>query len=129
MKHTNPKYLPCLHTFCLSCLQECKTKSEAKKNVVVCPICVQEFDLSSAGLDLHQLPTNFYIEELLKQKSFSQVLTNQLQGSCDICRDSEYERSDLTVMGYCFDCEQFLCKSCYKGHNNIAVAKSHTLRT
>src|ERR1043165_7938387 len=59
----DPKCLPCIHTFCLRCLQKYgKDKSEGDE--IACPLCRQEFKIPVGGFD--KLPNNFFIGNLLE---------------------------------------------------------------
>src|SRR5688572_26413714 len=52
---TNPKILPCVHTFCLHCL-ETYGKDKKPGDQMVCPICRNEFLIPDGGLC--KLPNN-----------------------------------------------------------------------
>jgi len=58
-----PTSLPCLHTFCLRCLQRIFAVDQPG-DVVSCPICRREFQLPAAGLAA--LPRNFTIDGLVE---------------------------------------------------------------
>jgi len=58
-----PTSLPCLHTFCLRCLQRIFAVDQPG-DVVNCPICRREFQLPAAGLAA--LPRNFTIDGLVE---------------------------------------------------------------
>ena len=62
-KFTEPKQLPCLHSFCLHCLNRIQ-RTSANPDVVACPECRQEFRVPGNG-NLQDLPTNFRINSLL----------------------------------------------------------------
>ena len=47
----NPKALPCLHTFCLKCLQD-YFKDQRSGDEVQCPMCRKEFQIPASGLDV-----------------------------------------------------------------------------
>ena len=62
-KFTDPKQLPCLHSFCLHCLQRIQRTSGIRETIA-CPECRQNFRIPGDG-DLNALPTNFRINSLL----------------------------------------------------------------
>ena len=62
-KFTDPKQLPCLHSFCRHCLNGIQ-RTSANPNVIACPECRQEFRVPGNG-NLGALPTNFRINSLL----------------------------------------------------------------
>lgn len=57
-----PTSLPCLHTFCLSCLRRTFV-AECPGDVAVCPICRRDFYLPAGGLTA--LPRNFTVDGLV----------------------------------------------------------------
>ena len=60
---TDPKMLPCLHSFCLHCLTGI-LRTSGRHDVVACPECRRESKVPSSG-NLKDLPTNFRINSLL----------------------------------------------------------------
>jgi len=58
-----PKSLPCLHTFCLRCLQ-LTFAADYPGDVAVCPVCRQDFQLPAGGLAA--LPRNFTLDVLVE---------------------------------------------------------------
>jgi len=57
---TDPKFLPCHHTFCLQCIQRlCPTQS---RGLVSCPLCRSQFNVRA----IDRLPTNVYVAELTR---------------------------------------------------------------
>ena len=109
-----PKLLPCIHSFCLKCLNQFwKDKQPGDK--VPCPSCRAEFHIPSGGFT--ELRTNFFLEKLTD----AQKLSDQVQNSkCDICicRKIEKEASD-----YCADCLQNLCEQCMEVHQLLSISK------
>ena len=67
---TDPRGLPCYHTFCLKCLQSysnCKDKQPGDR--MPCPMCRKEFTIPDDGLS--GLQKNFYVEKLLHVRKVS----------------------------------------------------------
>src|SRR6218665_427603 len=60
---TNPKILPCVHTFCLHCL-ETYGKDKKPGDQMVCPICRKEFIIPYGGFS--NLPNNFFIGKMVE---------------------------------------------------------------
>ena len=58
----NPKSLPCLHAFCLKCLQDC-FKDQSSGGKVECPVCRKEFQIPAGGLD--DLQHHFFVQKLV----------------------------------------------------------------
>ena len=55
----NPKCLPCIHTFCLECLEK-YGEDERPGDEMPCPICQQMFTIPAGGFK--KLPNNIFIE-------------------------------------------------------------------
>ena len=62
-RFTNPKLLPCSHTFCLHCLLRIQETSRIRDSLL-CPECRRNFTIPGNG-DLNTLPTNFRLNSLL----------------------------------------------------------------
>ncbi|CAH3038486.1 unnamed protein product [Porites lobata] len=112
---TDPKQLPCLHSFCLHCLNEIQ-RTSGVHGKITCPECRRQFQISGSG-NPSELPTNFRINSLLD------VLAIKKCGTVDVkCRNCE-KRSTQTL--YCFQCCSFWCEECIVGHNMIRENKDH----
>jgi len=67
---TNPKFLPCHHTFCCGCIR-LLCQSQSGTTSVPCPMCRSPFKAPS-GLDAATFPTNAYVEELVRVSGMMQ---------------------------------------------------------
>jgi RING-type zinc-finger len=75
---TDPRALPCLHTFCFKCIADwCKDKQ--RKGKVTCPECREEFVIPDSGVD--GIKKNFFIANMLSINDVEQK-TGDL---CEIC--------------------------------------------
>ena len=83
--YTNPKVLPCVHTFCLKCL---KTYTEDKDpgDNEVCPLCRQVFTIPDGGIAL--LPNNFLVDKLIEVKKLTSECISEQNLMCEICAES-----------------------------------------
>ena len=114
-KFTDPKQLPCLHSFCLHCLNGIQ-RTSANLKVIACPECRQEFRVPESG-NLQALPTNFRINSLLDVLAIKECNTSGVKcGNCD-------KKSEQSF--YCFQCFEFWCDSCIVLHNGIKANKKH----
>jgi len=107
--------LPCVHSFCLECLQgHCKDKEIGDD--VACPVCRKEFQIPEFGLE--GLPYNFFLQNLIDARDASSEEEEEVL--CEVCEvendEDEGEISPATM--YCVDCNQKLCKSCSRPHRN-----------
>ena len=114
-KYTDPKQLPCLHSFCLHCLNEIQ-RTSGRRDKITCPECRQEFKVPDNG-NLAALPTNFRINSLLDVLAIKECNTTGVKcGNCD-------EKTKQSH--YCFQCYAFWCEECIGLHNRMKANKDH----
>ncbi|XP_078344288.1 E3 ubiquitin-protein ligase TRIM45-like [Oculina patagonica] len=110
---TDPKHLPCLHSFCLHCLKQWHRTSHGR-DTIRCPNCQAISRVPESG-DLKDLPTSFYLNGLIDVLAIKECKSSQVRcGNCD-------KKSSET--SYCFQCSIFYCQKCIIGHN---IMRSHT---
>ena len=113
--YTDPKQLPCLHSFCLHCLNGIQ-RTSGRREKIACPECRQEFKVPDNG-NLAALPTNFRINSLLDVLAIKECNTTGVKcGNCD-------KRSKESH--YCFQCCVFWCGECITFHNGMKANKDH----
>ena len=112
---TDPKILPCLHTFCLHCLNGI-LRTSGRHDIFACPECRREVQVPSSG-NLNDLPTNFRINSLLDVLAIKECHTAGVK--CANCDKSSRHSS------YCFQCCAFWCDECIIAHNLIKANKEH----
>ena len=115
---TDSKQLPCLHSFCLHCLEGI-LRTSGRRDVISCPECKRESRVPSSG-NLNDLPTNFRIKSLLDVLAIKECNTSTSVkcGNCD-------QKSSHSL--YCFECCAFWCDDCIAAHNIIRANKEHRL--
>jgi len=100
----NPKALPCLHAFCLKCLQG-HFHDKRLGGKASCPVCRKDFRIPPDGL--LGLPHHFIVQELVDER-------NMRPDSCDKHRNKQ-------VHLYCHDCNENFCLTCltavHRNHN------------
>ena len=111
---TEPKQLPCLHSFCLHCLEGIQ-RTSGRHDMITCPECRRESQVP--GGNLKDLPTNFRINSLLDVLAIRECGSTGVKcGNCDKRRVESF---------YCFQCYSFWCDECITGHNIIRANEEH----
>jgi len=110
-----PRALPCLHTFCLSCLQGlCRDKRPG--STAQCPVCRMEFVIPRNGLE--GLTVNFTVQKLIETKHATRPDT------CVVCSTAQQFVAATVI---CVDCSQKLCERCSLPHKKMPGG-SHDVR-
>ena len=137
-KFKNPKCLPCIHTFCLACLEKCGKDKEVTESLA-CPLCRNVFAIPEGNFK--KLPNNFFIEHLLEMQAFGSSTDKEIL--CQLCEDDNDDDDDdddddegeenaeskpkkcPPAKKYCIECGQNLCGSCSGRHRKIASCRTH----
>jgi len=113
----NPRSLPCLHAFCLECLQG-YFKDKRPRDEIGCPLCRKVYRIPPDGLT--GFPHNFVIQQLIDDEKVS--ISEEVHGvPCVVCleeSDGSSERT-ATAIVYCVDCRQQLCERCSRPHKRM----------
>ena len=72
------RILPCLHTFCLSCLLNCG-KDRQPGDGMPCPLCRQQFTIPPDGLA--HIQKNFFMNKLIHIRKLSTCTQGQPAGN------------------------------------------------
>ena len=113
--YTDPKHLPCLHSFCLQCLKQWHRTSHGR-DTIRCPKCQAVSRVPESG-DLKDLPNSFYLNGLIDVLAIKECESSQVR--CGNCDKKSSESS------YCFQCCIFYCAECVTGHNIMRNNKDH----
>jgi hypothetical protein len=109
---TDPRMLPCGHTFCLKCLQDIVKAVASKPNKIPCPQFRAEFQVSNQNLQ--DLPKNFTVAQLI-----SSLPANS---QCAI------ESKHGPAQHVCLDCWDALCDTCSNCHTRTRFTRDHTVK-
>lgn len=104
------RLLPCLHAFCLECLER-YCRDGLPGDDARCPVCRTDFQIPKNGVA--GLPARTHVADA----AFS--------ATCEVC-SVDRRRPPATV--YCFDCTQKLCDRCSLPHRKMK-AGSHDVRS
>ncbi|XP_077985199.1 E3 ubiquitin-protein ligase TRIM71-like [Glandiceps talaboti] len=116
-QYDKPKILPCLHTFCLKCLED----YVKKKGISNCPTCTAPFGIPTRGLS--ELKANSFMNSLIdlvvERRKLLAAARNE---KCELCDDGD-------ISHVCQNCSEFICGVCAKSHVKSKASRSHTVTT
>src|SRR6218665_90142 len=127
--YTDPKALPCIHTFCMKCLEQAALNTSKRPgDEMPCPICRQQFKIPPEGFS--GLPKNFFLAKLIKSANVPNPSdSSNTCNLCDTCLDCNQE-TGKEIPGaymYCVDCKQKLCEECCSQHRKFKPSRNHKL--
>ncbi|XP_038064876.1 E3 ubiquitin-protein ligase TRIM71-like [Patiria miniata] len=114
-----PKFLPCLHGFCVGCLAGLVRGGLELK----CPLCRQGFSVPEGGVQ--NLPENFIVGRLKPLEHLLTVDVTRPHGlRCGSC-----VADGGPAVSFCSDhtCLTFLCQNCNLAHRTMRKFNSHTV--
>ena len=132
-KLSNPKYLPCLHTFCELCIQSFIDSSISdcivnRRNISFdCPVCRRVNQAPTQNISAkewaEQLPKNHQL--LAIKDSYEKGNNTESKVFCDSCTQNN-EQVIATLR--CKSCRVILCESCCKRiHKKVRSYADHTI--
>ena len=120
-----PKYLPCLHTFCETCIHTYITSSVKgdKSTGFKCPICRRlvsfEEKVGNPEIWSKQLPGNHFVHSLLNR--------NAIIKSEKLCNSCELNGKSYKAISWCIVCEEAYCETCENYHRSFKVSLQHSM--
>ena len=113
----NPKTLPCLHSFCLECLdRHANFERRQLKATIKCPVCQTSLQIPETDT-FENLPSSFHLNRLVDVLALEDgSVQSQRCNSCD---------ENNTATCYCFVCQDFLCASCFQAHQRLKASRGH----
>ena len=111
----NPKTLPCLHSFCLECLDELANYARRQlQTSIKCPVCQASFPDSDTFANL---PSSFHLNRLVDVLALEDSRVKSQK--CNACDENNPATS------YCFVCQSFMCASCFPYHQRFKATRGH----
>ncbi|CAC5407032.1 unnamed protein product [Mytilus coruscus] len=121
-----PKYLPCLHSFCESCIKtyiESSAEKERESEGFKCPVCRKFVSYSKTAEKSETwaftLPTNHFVISMLDKRA--------IQRSEKVCNSCQINNDTKTAISWCTICTEAFCEQCEKCHKSFKVSANHKL--
>jgi len=117
---TDPRMLPCLHSFCKKCLQK-RLEEHGTDNKLKCPTCERAASIPNVGVNgFPQDLRRGYEAELAH---YEEKVKSSSDQSCDRCIKS----GNGPAVCFCCNCCEFLCKVCKEDHQTWRKTLNHEL--
>ncbi|XP_063413502.1 uncharacterized protein LOC134695942 [Mytilus trossulus] len=121
----SPKSLPCLHTFCETCIGEfilsTEQRTEQRLSNYPCPVCRTVVTPTNPKDEASQwaasLPNNFTISSLMDN-------SKSVKQECHLCQRRD-KISEATQ--WCRDCFEALCEECLQLHGLMKLFADHKI--
>ncbi|XP_076087700.1 protein meiotic P26-like [Mytilus galloprovincialis] len=104
----HPRVLPCLHSYCYTCLKKLIEQSK-----YTCPLCKSDFFVQNISVDSFSKDnTRRDLLDFVRAGDHKSVI------QCDECENEK-------AISRCKDCFRFICKSCLAAHKNMKTFSEH----
>ncbi|VDI84357.1 tripartite motif-containing protein 56 [Mytilus galloprovincialis] len=120
-----PKYLPCLHTFCETCINTyiVSTVKEEKPEGFKCPVCRRLVCCGNSAETpntwARNLPGNHFVNSMIDRRAMQKA-----EKLCDACSN---ENVSQKAISWCIVCDEAYCGPCEVSHKRFKITRSHNL--
>ena len=117
-QYHSPKTLPCLHSFCITCLQSINVHNSSGMKIR-CPECKKEVNIQGGNCD-ECFPDAFHITHQIQLYSFLQKVNGKVEVKCEKCSNKS-----VRATSFCSKCGKFICELCVTIHQSWSEFSSH----
>ena len=117
-RFSDPRMLPCLHSFCYNCLVK---HFDAEKSEHACPTCQEAFRVP--GEKLEALPKDLRSSYVAEVAEYEDMVSGKSKICCDRCGNSD----DSVQFKFCCTCCKCLCSLCTEDHTRVLETRKHEL--
>ncbi|XP_065919573.1 E3 ubiquitin-protein ligase TRIM71-like [Dysidea avara] len=121
---TDPKTIPCLHTFCKRCIERSIESNNKMEAVVCCPLCRAPFPQDEVA----SIPTNSTVHQFVKKFKKAGARagkiskeTTEEQSQCGNCS------GNLPAVTWCVECKDSFCHDCNEAHKKLKLSRWHKI--
>ena len=124
--YTDPRVLPCGHTYCLKCIEAWSKDKQAREELAR-SLCRKQFICLAKELAVCQTSLLLKLPTFLQMKASSRIKSKT--SPCEACSGGEESESEVQNVAsvYCIECQMKLCQNCERGHKVIKATRSHKL--
>ena len=117
---TDPRILPCVHSFCFDCL-EGWAKQFAENNTITCPLCQEDSLIPHDSIK--NIKINYFFADLVERMSNNiPEKSKKSKQKWSVCSTDDCIQMSVQ---YCTAGCGDLCEECYKNHRRARRTKDH----
>ena len=117
---SDPRILPCLHSFCCQCLHREMEKVGPQKSLQ-CPTCLRNVPIPVGGASA--FPQNLHLGFEVEVAGYMSKFASSSGVSCTFCVKG---CNDPAVV-FCCSCHMFMCKGGQECHNRVPQLSQHNV--
>ena len=124
---TQPKGLPCFHTFCLQCLQQYVDTNNFTSHLL-CPLCQADTVIPGNNVSLFQ--NNFLVSNLVQslqqttqEPEVKETPDEDTHHACQCCDNIRHGND------FCATCQMWMCEVCSRGHKRVPATREHDVKS
>lgn len=118
---SDPRILPCLHTYCYQCLNNLIEQNEPPQESIQCPACSRCFAIPVTGANSFLQHAHLAFE--VEVTGYMSKFVNSSEVSCNFCANGCTD----AAMVFCCTCRKFMCSTAEYCHNRVPALLHHSM--